>query len=181
MVVYIYEDATDEELIERIQGGDDQAFQALYERYIDDVYKNVSYRIPAYAVDDLTQEIFLSVARGLPNFQGQSKFKTWVYTITRRRIADFYKARKEAAEDIDDHAHHLTSDSRVGDVDDVMLLKEALQQLPQDYQELILLRFLNGLAFKEIAAVKEETLDAVKSRYSRAMKALRAEMEDNYA
>lgn len=181
MVVNIYENATDEALITEIQQGNDEAFQVLYERYIDDVYKNVSYRVPEYVVEDLTQEVFVSVARGIPGFKGQSTFKTWVYTITRRRIADYYKARRDAAEDIEDHAHYLSTGSQIAEVDDVLLLKEALQQLPKDYQELISLRYVNGLAWKEIAEIREETVDAVKAKHSRGMKALRAEMENENA
>src|SRR5512146_773962 len=77
---------TDEELIRCAQAGDGAAFDVLYERYLDIVYRRVRCSIPETDVEDVTQEVFIAVIRSLKEFRGDSKFRTWLYTILSRKI-----------------------------------------------------------------------------------------------
>ena len=69
------------------------AFNELYERYLPVVYRRVRYMIPEQDVDDVTQEVFIAVVRSIKSFRGDSLFSTWLRTLVKRQIADFYRRR----------------------------------------------------------------------------------------
>lgn len=78
----------DEELAQLAKMGKQDAFAALYERFLPSVYARVRFKIPEADVEDVTQEIFIAVLKSLHSFRAQSKFGTWVRTITNRKIVD---------------------------------------------------------------------------------------------
>ncbi|MBI5959886.1 MAG: RNA polymerase sigma factor [Chloroflexi bacterium] len=166
---------SDESLAKQAQQGDREAFLALYERYIDKVYNRVRSRIPTQYVEDVTQEVFIAVVRSLPSFELRSRFNTWLYTIVSRQIADFYRQQSRYSDDAPvslDDAENLAVDLSSFN-DDEIQLKKVLNDLPEHYQEVILLRFADGLSFAEIAEHRNQSLEAVKSLYRRAIQAVR--------
>jgi RNA polymerase sigma-70 factor (ECF subfamily) len=166
---------SDESLAKQAQQGDREAFLTLYERYIDKVYNRVRSRIPTQYVEDVTQEVFIAVVRSLPSFELRSRFNTWLYTIVSRQIADFYRQRSRYSDDASfslDDAENLAIDLSSFN-DDETQLKKVLADLPEHYQEVILLRFADGLSFAEIADHRNQSLEAVKSLYRRAIQAVR--------
>lgn len=168
----------DEELVARALEGDDFAFEELYGRHINGVYQHVRFKIPTDAVDDVVQEIFVSVSKALPSFQENSTFKTWLYTIMRRRVADFYKKRNSDEVPLDTQ-NPISGGGLTNLTDDRIILENGLAQLPEPYRDLILLRYANGWTFREIAEFQGEHLEAVKSKYRRAIDALREELIQN--
>ena len=171
----------DEYLASLAQKGDQDAFLELYNRYLNKVHNRVRARIPTPFVDDVTQEIFIAVMRSLAQFEQRSRFSTWLYTITNRQIADFYRRRNRRHDDqlVDlDHATNRASEQIYQHErgDEQALIQKAMTTLPEHYQEVIFLRFADGLTFNEIAEEREQTLEAVKSLYRRAIQALRDEM-----
>lgn len=175
--------AEDELLARRAQQGDRDAFLALYQRYLDRVYNRVKSRIPPQYAEDVTQEIFIAVLRSLAQFEQRSRFSTWLYTIVNRHIADFYRHRRQYhdAQAISlESAEHLVSEGEDGgEGDEQLMLQRALQALPPHYQEVILMRFADGLTFAEIARERQQSLEAIKSLYRRAIQALRDKMGGN--
>ena len=172
------------DLIAEAQQGDFEAFAELYRRYFKPVHNRVRYRIPAADVEDVTQEVFIEVARSLKNYRGESLFSTWLRTLTNRCIAGFYRRQKGRnnvmfyeMEHIDTHHRQKTSPDTVQD--DRLMLQMALDALPEHYQEIILLRFAEGLQFKEIAALQMKSLEATKSMFRRALAALRQQMGES--
>lgn len=168
-------DVGDKHLIEKIQSGNKDAFLELYNRYINKVYRRVKSRIPVSDVEDVTQEIFIAVARSIHKFEKRSKFNTWLYTIVNRHIADYYrKANRTSDTDaVDIEAETLSPQLSVTHaVDEKIIMQQALIQLPENYQEIILMRFADGLTFAEIAHRRGQSLEAAKSLYRRAIKSL---------
>lgn len=168
-------DVTDEHLVKLAQEGDREAFLTLYNRYLKKVYNRVKSRVPLQDVEDVTQEIFIAVVRSLDRFEQRSRFGTWLYTIVNRQIADYYRRVYRSG---DSHAVSLDADDGLDlpvlDVnsDDLVLIQQALQVLPENYQEVVLLRFADGLTFAEIAERRGQTLEATKSLYRRAVQAI---------
>ena len=174
-------DASDELLARKAQVGDRDAFYALYNRYVQRVYNRVKSKVPPQDVEDVTQEIFIALVRSLDGYQQRSRFNTWLYTIVNRQIADFYRRRSrserghgieldsEGAPEIPSTAEHDHADQR-------MAIQKALNTLPDHYQEVIMLRFAEGLTFAEIADQRGQSLEAVKSLYRRALQAVRDQM-----
>lgn len=182
---------TDEELVRRAQEGETAAFTQLYERYLKVVYRRVCYSIPQADVEDVTQETFISVTRSLKDFRGDSKFRTWLYAILGRKIADYYRHRDPAdfqwvkesgnedggpTERVEQHGDGNGPSS----LDDIIWVRQALLRLPAHYREIILLRFADGLPFLKIAGQLNLSLDATKSLFRRAIARLQQELEKTH-
>ncbi len=167
-------------LIEQARS-DRAAFGALYRQFLPAVYAYVLARIgdPKDA-EDLVEQVFLEVLEGLAGYRHEGHFTAWLFTIARRRAADFYRRRKpglplEQASDLCDPAPdslgHLSRE------EDLRTLDGLLQGLAEQDRELLRLRFAAGLTFSGIAAVLNQGESAVKMRYYRLLQQLQARWE----
>ena len=173
----------DNRLVELAQSGDQASFNALYDRHFSAVYNRVRYTIPEHDVDDVTQEVFIAVLKSLHSFQGRSKFSTWLRTLTNRQVAGYYRIReRKVKEELFPEGVQFSQDGFAGDTkhNERIAIRKALQGLPQHYQEVILLRFAEGLKFTEISDVLMQNPEAVKSLFRRAIASLRTELEKDY-
>lgn len=178
----------DNELIRLAQQGNMEAFNLLYERYLPNVFNRVRFTIPETDVEDVTQEVFIAVIHSLRSFRQESQFSTWLQTLTRRKIADYYRRRNPANDPISFDASETDYDefqlhSRIrstSSMDDTIMIREALRQLPENYQEVLLLRFAEGFQFNEVAQRLGISLEATKSLFRRAVAALGKRMEDDH-
>ena len=178
-----YKAHNDDQLIALIRNGDKEAFNILYQRYFSIVYRRVRYTIPDEDIEDVTQEIFIAVMRSVSSFQGRSQFSTWLRTLINRQVADYYRKRERGGVWLPlKNAEMRTDSSHAGSPkhEERIMVRRALQKLPQHYQEVLLLRFAEGLQFREIASMLSQNHEAVKSLYRRAVAALRNNLETNY-
>ncbi len=175
---------SDEELVWHAQRGSLEAFTQLYERYLSMVYVRVRYTVPETDVEDVTQEIFITVMKSLPSFKGNAKFSTWLRTLISRRVADYYRGRNPAETELgadisetDEASLRMSGEVDSIPLDDAITLRRALRKLPEVYQEVLFLRFVDGLQFNEIARERGQSLEAAKSLFRRAVEALRKQVE----
>lgn len=176
----IYQEASDELLIQRFKDGQKDAFDLLYYRHLPKVYKRVRYVVPENDVEDVTQEIFIATLHSLSSFRGEAKFGTWLRTLTNHKVAEFYRKRTRKQEPplapLSDASAHVTGNTSKT-MEERVYLQRALQSLPENYQEIILLRFAEDLQFNEIAEMTNQNLEATKSLFRRAIAALRTHLE----
>ena len=178
-----YEAYDDMHLIELAQNGDQTSFNALYDRYFSTVYNRVRYTIPEQDVDDVTQEVFIAMLKSLSSFQGRSKFSTWLRTLINRQVAGYYRSREhKIKEEPMLEGNHLSQNSFAGDIkhNERISIRAAIKELPSHYQEVILLRFAEGLQFAEISDELKQNPEAVKSLFRRAIATLRTQLEKDY-
>ena len=170
-------------LVQRAQGGDAEAFGELYDRYVDQVYRYIHYRVPsAQLAEDLTSETFLRALRRISSFTWQGRdVGAWFVTIARNLIADHYKSGRYrlelTTEDIADVSGRSTpvQAGPEGEVLDAMqnkVLLEAVKQLGAEQQECIVLRFLQGLSVSETAQIMGKNDGAIKALQYRAIRTL---------
>jgi RNA polymerase sigma-70 factor (ECF subfamily) len=176
---------SDEDLARSAQTGMQDAFVLLYERYFPSVYARARFKIPEADVEDVTQEVFIAVLKSLNSYKRESKFSTWIWTITNRKIADYYRSRQtrpvEQSEYEESVIHNFSSSQTANDEDqrdDLAIIQHALGKLPKNYQEILLMRFVDNLPFNEIARQNGQSLEATKSLFRRSMTALTKEMEE---
>ncbi|MBE0672146.1 MAG: RNA polymerase sigma factor [Anaerolineales bacterium] len=174
------QDPSDELLIQHFKDGRKDAFDQLYYRHLPKVYKRVRYVVPENDVEDVTQEIFIAALHSLTSFRGDAKFGTWLRTLTNHKVAEFYRKRTRKQEPplsplSDASAHTAGSTSKA--MEERIYLQRALQNLPDNYKEIILLRFAEDLQFNEIAEMSNQNLEATKSLFRRAIAALRTQLE----
>jgi RNA polymerase sigma-70 factor (ECF subfamily) len=175
---------SDEDLVLQAQQGSLEAFTQLYERYLPMVYVRVRYRVPETDVEDVTQEIFMTVMRSLRSFKGNARFSTWLRTLISRRIADYYRGRDPAEtelgvdiSEVDEALLGISEEPQRASLDDMIGLRRALGELPEMYREVLFLRFVDGLQFNEIARERGQSIEAAKSLFRRAIAALRKQVE----
>jgi RNA polymerase sigma-70 factor (ECF subfamily) len=172
-------EVNEEYLARQAQRGDKEAFLKLYDLYLPKVYNRVKSKIPLQHAEDVTQEVFIAVIRSLHRFEQRSRFSTWLYTIVNRQIADFYRQRKLRNQSVSlETVEHLVpvQPYKTEHGDELALVQKAFTTLPEHYQEVILLRFADGLTFAEMAKWRGQSLEATKSLYRRAIQALRDKM-----
>jgi RNA polymerase sigma-70 factor (ECF subfamily) len=171
---------SDDLLIKQFKDGNSNAFNELYQRHLSGVYKRVRYMVPEQDVEDTTQEVFLAALKSLPSFRGEAQFGTWLRTLTNYKIAEYYRKsnrKKEAPKVSFDDRQDYSDGSTSQGMEEHIALRKALQQIPEQYQEVILLRFVEGLQFSEIAQLNGQHLEATKSLFRRAISALRDQLD----
>jgi RNA polymerase sigma-70 factor (ECF subfamily) len=174
---------SDEDLARSAQAGTQDAFVLLYERYFANVFARVRFKVPESDVEDVTQEIFIAMLKSLGSFRGRSKFSSWLWTITNRKIADYYRSRKVGLTEQDDYEELVTRNlsNHTANVDsqadDLATVQYALLELPKNYQDILLMRFVDEMPFNEIALQNGQSLEATKSLFRRSMTALAKKLE----
>jgi RNA polymerase sigma-70 factor (ECF subfamily) len=170
---------SDDELVRSIQQGSLDAFALLYERHLPMVYRRVKSIIPLEDVEDVTQEIFIAVMKSLRGFRFEARFTTWLRTLVNRQVADYYRGRGPKDSSLDELADFendrflpFGNVEQIRELDEIIILRQALQKLPENYQEILMLRFAEGLQFDQIAQLNGQTLEATKSLFRRAIIAI---------
>lgn len=168
----------DTDLLARAQAGDKDAFGHLYEKYLDDIYHYLFYRVSNQQdAEDLTEKVFLKAWRALTKHPPQQlSFRLWIYRIAHNVAIDYYRTRKEAV-DLDQlgelQSEHLKPEQIVTQNERNRSLLEALQRLKEEHQEVLVCRFVVELTHSETAVVMERSEGAVRILQYRALEALR--------
>lgn len=162
---------------------DKAAFGELYERYLRKIYSYVYYRTGnVHDAEDLTAKVFIRALSHISNYVEKGvPFQAWLYRIAHNLVANWHRdqgRRKIIA--LDDYVvHSLKSeapDRLSEDREERNQLLEAFRRLPEDRQQLILLKFVERMSNAEIGAIMGRTEGAIKSLYHRTLLALREEM-----
>lgn len=171
----------EEALIRRAASGDDGAFEALVLAHQKQVY-NLCLRLSGSPEDayDLSQEAFIKAWRGLAQYQFGAEFSTWLYRLTRNVCIDHLRQRKrrptvplETEQDGETAALPLPDsapgpEERALQAEKQRVLASAVQALPEDQREILILRVVNDLPYERISEILSLPLGTVKSRLARA-------------
>ena len=159
-------------VLRKAQRGDERAFSIIVRAYQVPVFNYVMRLVGDRSLaEDLTQEIFLRVFQGLPNFSLRCKFTTWLFQVTKNRVLDELRAverRPRALVALDDIAPLEVLDAPVERLEEMDSLWRAVEGLTVDLKMALLLRDVVGLSYTEIADSLEITLATVKWRIYKA-------------
>lgn len=171
--------AEEAQIARRAQAGDQRAFADLVGRYTGAVY-NQAYRMlnNAQEAEDAVQEVFLRAYRRLDTYDPGRRFVTWLLTIGSNYCIDRLRRRRMSWLTLDDVAFWLTSgeagpERRALESERQRHVQRALQQLPESYRSVTVLRYWQDLSYLEIAGALSLTEATVKTRLHRARKMLR--------
>jgi RNA polymerase sigma-70 factor (ECF subfamily) len=161
------------ELVARCQRGDDGAFGELVERYKNLVYAMI-YRMveDRSQVDDLAQDVFLKVHRGLPYFRGEARLSTWIYRIVSNECVQARSRRRERTS-TSDVAEPAAADGAFADLELRDRIEKAMAQLPDNYRFLVAAHYLKGVQYEALAEALNLPLGTVKTHLYRAKRQLR--------
>lgn len=186
----MHRDETDQALIARVQRGEKQAFDLLVRKY----QIKIAHLVARYVrnqgdVEDVVQETFIKAYRAIGRFRGDSQFYTWLYRIAVNTAKNYLVAagRRPPGQDIDavdavqSHAGHPLRETNTPEAslrrDQLAArIRQAIDALPPELREAIILRELEGMNYEEIALAMECPIGTVRSRIFRAREAIEKEI-----
>jgi RNA polymerase sigma-70 factor (ECF subfamily) len=176
--------AEDDQLIMRVAAGDRHAFETLYDRYAATVF-GVTIRMlgDRELAEDAVQEIFWRVWKRAASFDRSRAFAPWLFGIAHNYCIDELRRRRVRPQQVyEDEEHPVLSDipdeSDVGEAalltEQRRIVREALDQLPEEQRQALLLAYFGGLTQQEIAQKLGNPLGTVKTRMRLGLQKLRA-------
>jgi RNA polymerase sigma-70 factor (ECF subfamily) len=180
-------------LVERLRSGDSAAIEEFYNLYKSRLYLLVYEQVDRdrTTAEDLVHEVFLAALSSLDKFRGDSQLYTWLRSIALHKINDFYRhqAREprptQSSADSDGlelervggnepSTHAVMEDEEVR-----QSVHQALADLPRDYQEVLVLKYLRDMPVLAISQMMGRSPKSVEGLLSRARKAMRDNLESN--
>ena|SRR3989344_1459456 len=177
---------TDEQLVSEYLAGEKESLEILVKRYLKPVYRFAyKYADDVSEVEDIAQEVFVKAWRALNNFDQARSFKAWLFAIAKNTTLDFLKKKKAIpfSEFESEDGSNFLADTIADEADspeDIFEKKEkreilaiALKKLSLEFQTVVASRHENDLTFQQIADSCSQSINTVKSRYRRALIALK--------
>lgn len=178
--------ATDKQLVERVQKGDKRAFDLLVLKYQHKILSIISrYIKDSGEIHDVAQEAFIKAYRAIGNFRGDAAFYTWIYRIAINTAKNHLvsRGRRPPSSDVEvEDAEYYAGGDSLRDVSspenqmmrDQMeqVVHKAIKDLPEDLRTAVTLREMEGLSYEEIADVMSCPVGTVRSRIFRAREAI---------
>ena len=160
--------------------GDRHSFGEFYELHLDEIYRYLLFRVyDRQEAEDLTAKVFLEAWEELTGQQHLRKIKNiraWIYRIAHNKVIDYHRARKRH-EPIDENPDEKLQGAWLeAELDDLFIsrkLAEGVQRLPANYQEVIILRFINQMSHAEVAEIMNTTESHVRVLQYRALHRMR--------
>ncbi|MBC7937682.1 MAG: RNA polymerase sigma factor [Rhizobacter sp.] len=180
------------DLTAKIQNGDTSVFPDIVEQCQQMVYNTALSIVQNEAdAEDITQEVFIEVYENLTEFRQEAQVNTWIYRITINKALDFEKRKKRQkhggllkrifsvrAEEEPINFNH--PGAQLDNKEKAAVLFRALKKLPENQQLAFTLHKIEGLPYKEVAAIMETSLYAVESLIARGKTSLKKILEDYY-
>lgn len=178
----------EDEAIRRAREGDKEAFTFLYERYVHRIYNYIYYRTGnPHESEDLTSRVFHRALNHIQKYDNRGvPFSAWLYRIAHNLVANWHRdnsrRREVPLEDYTQHPHRADApEASVVDSQEMEGLLKVIRRLPPERQQLLILKFVEGLSNAEVALIMMRSEGAIKSLYHRTLLALRDELsrQDN--
>ena len=180
-----FSEMPEDEAVNRAAGGDTEAFSLLYQRYVTRIYNYIYYRTgnPLEA-EDLTSRVFHRALHHIQQYDNRGvPFSAWLYRIAHNLVANWHRdnsRRKEVP--LDDYTqqpfHAPAPEASVVNNQEMEELLKVIRKLPPDRQQLLILKFVEGMSNQEVAVIMMRSEGAIKSLYHRTLLALRDELNN---
>jgi RNA polymerase sigma-70 factor (ECF subfamily) len=174
-LIYEYED----QLIEKAVGRDKEAFACLYDANVELVFKHVFYHIyDRHTAEDITQDVFIKAWKAIPRYvRTGAPFKSWLLTIARNTLNDYYKKNKKILSleegQFEEPQTKVSLEESTEEKFDREFVQQAVLKLKGDKQKVILMHFIDGFSYAEIAKVMDKTEGAIRIIQFRALNDLK--------
>ncbi len=174
----------DDEALIRAAAGDSEAFGVLYDRYVGRIYNYIYYRTGnQHDAEDLTSRVFTRAMKHITNYQDRGvPFSAWLYRIAHNLVANWHRDNGRKLEITLDDAYKTSSEGELPEyalvrTEEERALLEIIRYLPEDRQQLLILKFVDHLSNAEIGHIMGRTEGAIKSLYHRTLLSLRNEIK----
>lgn len=161
----------------------EQGFDLLVQHYKERLYWHIRRMVTYHAdADDVLQNTFIKVYKGLAKFKRQSKLYTWLYRIATNEALTFLKKRRHSHPIDDDElalSRKLKADQYFDGDRAQLLLQEALSTLPDKQRLVFNMRYFEEMPYKDISSVVDTSVGALKASYHHAVKKIEAYVREN--
>jgi len=167
----------------KLKNGDPEAFGFFYDKYVKQIYRFILLKVSNTQIaEDLTQDVFLKTWQHLVDQKSLSYFRAFIYRIARNIVIDYYRQSNRQTLPIDEITENLSAniqDDLMGqnkDLDislDVAEVRKFLKKLKLEYQEILILKYIEDLSFEEIAEVLQKDKNNVRVLLHRALNKLK--------
>lgn len=169
-------------LVDRTKSGDRDAFALLYERYVDQIYRYIYFRVDAADAEDLTETVFVKAWEKMQSYKNNGNtFSSWLFRIAHNLVIDHYRLN-HSIEAITDEYQEYRSEYHPGVVTERVLesdlLKKGLKHLKDDYRQFLILKYISDLSNKDIAKLLDKSEGSLRILQYRALRALRTILQD---
>ncbi len=177
-------DGEEEKLIRSAVGGDSSAFGSLYDRYQPAIYRFIVVKVGSREeAEDITHHVFLSAWQKVRTYRHRGHpFSSWLYQIARNMVIDHYRSKKDdvSLDKLDPESSIIPAAAQFDLATKMQLenVHRAIAELKPDYQDVIILRFIEDLPLKEAAAILKKSEGAVKLAQHRAVRELKKKLGD---
>lgn len=166
-------------LIRRSQEGDTEAFGQIYDNFFLPVYRYCAFRLPKEIAEDTTADIFVKAWEKLHTYKIQKNvpFGAWLFRIARYSVIDMYRSQRgfdEVPDTLADTDSLNRTEHRLEQRDTLRLVRQALDQLPKRYRDVLLLTYVSELPYSEVARVLRISEGGVRILKMRALRKLEA-------
>jgi RNA polymerase sigma-70 factor, ECF subfamily len=176
--------ADERQLVLKAQDGDAEAFGRIYDGYVERIYRFVFFRVDdQQTAEDITSQVFLKAWSNLDRFEfTRTPYIAWLYTIAHNTVIDHYRTRKvtTALEDVQlsqpDDAEAV--ENQIDLTVEMKTIKAAMQSLTEDQQQVLHLRFIEGMSNTEIAQQLGKREGAVRALQMRGLQALAKQLAE---
>ena len=176
--------ADERQLVLQAQDGDAEAFGRIYDGYVERIYRFVFFRVDdQQTAEDITSQVFLKAWSDLDRFEfTRTPYIAWLYTIAHNTVIDHYRTRKvtTALEDVQlsqpDDAEAV--ENQIDLTVEMQTIKAAMQSLTEDQQQVLHLRFIEGMSNTEIAQQLGKREGAIRALQMRGLQALAKQLAE---
>ena len=170
----------DKELVKEVKSGSTSALQTLYMRHLDAIYRYFYYQTKdKFLAEDLAQDVFIRVWRAIDHYdEKKGSFTSWMYRIAHNLLIDHYRGKKSLtlkegieASYTEDWLEKLDRNEKI------QKIKSELDNLPDDYREVVILRFFEDMGVEEVAIIMEKSEENVRVIQHRAIRKLREKIK----
>ncbi|MBV9120762.1 MAG: sigma-70 family RNA polymerase sigma factor [Chloroflexi bacterium] len=171
------------ELVDRASKGNGEAFGQLYQIYVDRIYNYIYYKTGHSSdAEDLTEHVFIKAWEAIRRFRFEGKpFAAWLFKVARNVVIDHYRTRKsntDLSEVISAIAHEGDPEAFAQRRATAQVLMTAIRRLTDEQQQVILLKFIDGMDNSEISAAMGKKEGAIRALQYRALLALQRILVD---
>jgi len=168
---------SDEQLMQEFQNGSTKAFEELFDRFRNSIHGFFRRRLNhAARAEELAQETFLIILRGVERYEVRAKFKTYIFGIA---IKQLWSERRRQLRETKMSAEPVEEGSEK-DPATSLWIRDALAQMDSERREVLMLREYEQLSYEDISEILSIPLNTVRSRLSRARTELRALLDEQY-
>jgi RNA polymerase sigma factor (sigma-70 family) len=182
--------SSDEQLMLQYKGGDASAFEVLYSRYRQPLFRYLQHQTGNAAIaEELFQDIWLNLIRARERYEVTASFKTFIYRMSHNRLIDYYRKNKHGIPTSYDEQDPLlnseqknnpvTPQRKVEGMQQLEQLMTAIDMLPEAQREAFLLKENTGLSVEEIAEITNTKPETAKSRIRYALKKIRETVDQD--